>query len=188
MEFLISFLGFIFVLFLCLKIIKKIFIFFTDKSKSEIVTENTFTTSSPYYLKQNFFSTSEKIFFEMLMANLQNTNFVIFSKTRLADLVEIKVQGKERLTPWNKIKSKQIDFSVFDLSKNKVVLLVELDGNSHRSQKALKSDNFKNELFSNINIPLHRVRVGSNFSTEIEKIKELLLLKEKSKTESISEK
>lgn len=44
---------------------------------------------------------------------------------------------------------------------------VELDDPSHDNEKAAKTDKFKNELFKTIEVPLIRIRVGTDYATEL---------------------
>jgi very-short-patch-repair endonuclease len=85
---------------------------------------------------------------------------------RLADFIEVLPASRGERIWFNKIKSKHVDFLVWDLVESKIVLAIELDGRSHNGAAVTKSDNFKNELHETVGLRLERVRVGSSFEEE----------------------
>ena len=125
----------------------------------------------PYRAKLYIFSRSELQFLQALRENIDTKRYLIFPKIRLADFIEVTATGKEYQTWWNKIRAKHIDYLIWDTKENKIALAIELDGNSHNSQKMQERDTFVNELYTRIGVRLERVRVGDNF---VEKIKILL--------------
>jgi hypothetical protein len=129
----------------------------------------------PYQQKEPFFNQSELVFFQILNGRIDAHRFTIFPKVRLADIVAVaKVNGKKPFGAWNKIKAKHIDYVIWDLVESKVVMVIELDGNSHNGNGAKKNDAFKDELFAKVGLSLVRVAVGSDFETEAQKIAEQL--------------
>lgn len=128
----------------------------------------------PYRAKKYFFSRSEQEFLWALNESIDHQRYLIFPKVRLADFIEVTIRGKEYQGWWNKIRSKHIDFLIWDVQENKIALVVELDGHSHSSEKAQVRDEFKNRLYDRINIKLERVAVGSDFSQKSKEIVTLL--------------
>jgi len=124
----------------------------------------------PYQAKKFFFTRSEQQFFRILHETINHERFTVFTKVRLADLVEVHASKEQYQKWWNKIRSKHVDFLIWDTTNSKIVLAIEVDGKSHTSQKMIASDTFKDELYSTIGIPLHRIQVGSDFKTEVEKL------------------
>lgn len=123
----------------------------------------------PYTAKQYFFTRSEQIFFDLLNSRLDALSHTVFPKVRLGDFIQVE-NLKDNYGSWAKIRSRHVDFLVWDLKNQKIVLAIELDGNSHNSHKAKQIDIFKDDVFKHIEVPLHRIRVGSNFEEEIEKL------------------
>lgn len=121
----------------------------------------------PYYAKQNFFSDSEQVFYDILNAKLDAQRYTIFPKVRLGDFIQVEYTKKYTGGWWQRIRSRHVDYIVWDLVHQKIVLAIELDGNSHNKTEAKEIDAFKNSVFENVGIPLYRVRVGSNFECEI---------------------
>lgn len=124
----------------------------------------------PYRAKQYLFTRSEHEFLRVLHEQLDATRYLIFPKVRLADFIEVTVRGKEYQTWWNKIRSKHVDFLIWDMQQNKIALAIELDGRSHNSEKMRERDAFVGELYSQVGVELERVQVGSNFTQSISRI------------------
>ena len=66
----------------------------------------------PYREKKYFFSRSEREFLRTFNESIDKKRYLIFTKVRLADFIEVTIKGKEYLKWWNKIKSKHIDFLI----------------------------------------------------------------------------
>jgi len=128
----------------------------------------------PYRLKKYFFNTSEQEFFRILAEQLDRDRYAVFPKVRLGDFVEVDKPKGERMKYWNYIRSKHIDFLIWDLQGSRVALAIELDGSSHNSDRAQERDAKKDRLYEAIELPLIRVRVGTDFATEVQNIKKLL--------------
>ena len=128
----------------------------------------------PFKLKNDFFSQSEFVFFGTLVEELDISRFRILSKVRMADFIETTARGKEFYSWFNKIKSKHIDFIIWDTKKNKIALGIELDGTSHGSQKMLARDDFVNRLYEQLNFPIKRIGVGTKFKDEVKVIRTLI--------------
>lgn len=128
----------------------------------------------PYRVKKYFFSKTEQEFLRILNESIDRKQYTIFPKVRLADIVEVTATEKEYQGWWNKIKSKHVDFLVWDVQDGKVALVIELDGKSHQSEKMIDRDDFVNKLYEKVGIKLIRVAVGTDFKKETEKIKAVL--------------
>ncbi len=124
----------------------------------------------PFKLKNNFFTRSEWEFFRILEEQIDHTKYTVFPKVRLGDFVEVDAPKGERMSHWNRIKSKHVDFLIYDTQKSSIAIAVELDGNSHNSERMKKSDDFKDKLYPAVGLELIRVQVGSDFAGEIQRI------------------
>ncbi len=95
----------------------------------------------PYH-KKTILTKNEYYFYKRLKPIAEKYGLQILTKIRLADLIEVN-QGMTR-RDWNiyfsKIKSKHIDFAIAD--DMKIVLIIELDDNSHQRQDRLIRDMF----------------------------------------------
>ena len=121
-------------------------------------------------------NSSEQALYINLQKNLSDT-FIVLSKVRIEDFVEVKtgIAKNERFGLRNKIKSRHIDFLICDLATTKPVLAIELDGSSHNNYNQMKVDKFKNDLFKNVGLQVEHIHVGSNFSDEAIRLRNMLL-------------
>ncbi len=124
----------------------------------------------PYRAKKYFFTKTEQEFVRILNESLDSQRYTIFPKVRLADIVEVTATGQEYQAALNRIKSKHVDFLVWDMVESKVALVIELDGKSHNSEKMIERDDFVNKLYEQVGIKLVRVNVGTDFKQEVGKI------------------
>jgi hypothetical protein len=128
------------------------------KSGEDSPNDNTIDWSN-YSARSSFFNSSEKMFYKILKDEL-GEKYDILSKVRVEDLIE---SSSKSYSYRNKIKSSHIDFVLLDKNTYRIVVAIELDGASHNNHSAEQKDSFKDELFNRVNIPLYRVRVGSDF-------------------------
>jgi len=128
----------------------------------------------PYHAKKYFFSQSEQQFFNILNSHIDAHRYTIFPKVRLGDFIDVDHQDRGNRTWWNKIRAKHIDYLIWDLVENKIVLAIELDGNSHNSEKMQQRDKFVNELYIKVGVKLERVNVGTSFEEESIRLMEML--------------
>lgn len=124
----------------------------------------------PYRVKKFFFTRSEQEFLRLLNGSIDRQKYTIFPKVRLADFIEVTTGKGEYQSWWNKIRSKHIDFLVWNVEESRIALAIELDGSSHQSERAEERDEFKNKLYAQIQVPLVRVKTGTDFNTEISKL------------------
>jgi hypothetical protein len=132
------------------------------KSEEDSPNENTIDWSN-YSARDSFFNSSEKMLYKILQDEL-GEKYNILSKVRVEDLIESASKGYSYR---NRIKSSHIDFVLLDKNTYKIVAAIELDGASHNNHSSEQKDGFKDELFKRVNIPLHRVEVGSDFVSVI---------------------
>ena len=81
----------------------------------------------------------------------------IFTKVRLADLIEPKPKAENPcwMECFNKIKAKHIDFALAD-EDTAIVALIELDDNSHSRPDRIERDDFVNAVLENTGYTLLR--------------------------------
>jgi very-short-patch-repair endonuclease len=125
----------------------------------------------PYRAKKYFFSRSEQEFLRSLNESIDRQEYTVFPKVRLADFIEVTATGIEYQGALNRIKSKHVDFVIWNVLEGKIAIVIELDGKSHQSEKMIARDAFVEKLYKQIGIKLIRVSVGTNFVNEIEKLK-----------------
>jgi len=153
---------FIVVTFVILGILLFVAALFIKSAKTDDVEE-----ILPYRLKKYFFSKSEQQFFRILEEQINSKQYSVFAKVRLGDFVEVDAPKGERMSNWNRIKSKHVDFLIYNIQTDSIAAAIELDGKSHEGNGMQKSDDFKDKLYPVIGVTLTRIKVGSDFSQEI---------------------
>lgn len=111
---------------------------------------------------------NELNFYNQLKIYLQWKNYLIFSKVRLADFLKIdnNLSYWENQKIFNKISKKHIDFLITD-TKSKIICLIELDGLSHNYWKTKLNDEFKNNIFYDLDIKLYRFKNAKSYNLNI---------------------
>lgn len=96
-------------------------------------------------------------FYKKLKPLADNCGLNIYTKVRLADLVEPKPKDENPLWMecFNKIRSKHIDFALADDDTN-IIVLIELDDSSHKRTDRIERDNFVNAILKNTGYTLLR--------------------------------
>ena len=82
--------------------------------------------NSPYKLKSNLLNSNEIVFYKDINYLLENTNYVIFPKVRLADVIYVNTKYNFTLY-FNKIGTKSIDLLVCDKNTLAPLIAIYLD-------------------------------------------------------------
>lgn len=122
------------------------------------------------YQRAEILTPTEYQFWEKLYYKCSISNLIVCPKVRMEDIINVDKNHKDREILRNKIKSRHIDFILCD-SHLRVLAGLELDDKSHQSLKAQKADNFKDEVFNSLDIPLYRIKVEpSKYTEEITRV------------------
>lgn len=101
---------------------------------------------------------NEFLFYKELKRIADKYNLTLFTKIRMADLVEPSAYREyEYKIAFSKIKAKHVDFALCDTNTLKVLLLIELDDNSHRTQERIERDLFVESVYKSTGYKLLRV-------------------------------
>ena len=106
---------------------------------------------------------TELKFYRELKKVTEKLNMSIFPQVNLQRIIDVK---DKNISDRNRIKSRSIDFCIVNNENCKIICCIELDDYTHNSKKAQITDNFKNELFKKVNIPLHRIKVNNYYNVE----------------------
>ncbi len=88
----------------------------------------------------------------------------VFAKVRVEDVVSARGPSERRLfAARGHIKSRHIDFLLTD-EDFRPLLAVEVDGPSHRSERAATADELKDRIFYLAGVPLLRLPVGADWN------------------------
>ncbi|WP_303788271.1 DUF2726 domain-containing protein [Ruminococcus flavefaciens] len=96
-------------------------------------------------------------FYKRLKPLADEYGLSVFTKVRLADLIEPKPKAENPfwMECFNKIKSKHIDFALAD-EETSIVALIELDDTSHARPDRIERDDFVNAVLENTGYTLLR--------------------------------
>ena len=109
------------------------------------------------YKRKFLLTKNELYFYKELKKIADKLNLTILSKIRMADLIEpAKDKDNNYYTAFQKIKSKHIDFALCDPSNLYVLLLIEVDDNSHKEQSK-ERDMFVEKVYQETGYKLLRV-------------------------------
>ena len=135
-----------------------------DKEQDESYSSD-FDYSYMPYKKANLLTKTEYAFYFVLMQECRKRKIMVCPKVRLEDVAYV-TDKNNRLKYRGYVKSRHIDFILVSM-RCEILAGVELDDPSHDNEKAAKTDRFKNELFKTIEVPLIRIRVGTDYATEL---------------------
>ncbi len=96
-------------------------------------------------------------FYRILKPLADEYGLSIYTKVRLADLIEPKPKAENPywMECFNKIKAKHIDFALAD-EETAIVALIELDDSSHARPDRVERDDFVNAVLENTGYTLLR--------------------------------
>lgn len=142
-----------------------IFIWFVTRVLDWI--ERNYMKSSyfPYTKKPQFFSDSEKKFYDALVQAM-GPEFMVFSKCRVVDLLD--VDFKKYFSAFKRIQSKRVDFVVVRKGNGELACAIELGAELH--ERFDKESMFLDEAFVTAELPLVRFESQPVYSvTEIQR-------------------
>lgn len=136
----------------------------TEKEQDESYSAD-FDYSYMPYKKANLLTKTEYAFFFTLIKECNKRKIMVCPKVRLEDVAYV-TDKTNRLKYRGYVKSRHIDFILVNM-RCEILAGVELDDPSHDTEKAAKTDKFKNELFKTIEVPLIRIKVGTDYATQL---------------------
>ncbi len=112
----------------------------------------------PYKLKQRVFSDKESYFFRDVRPIADKLGLIVFTKMRIADLLEVPKNNPDYMKWFNRIKAKHIDFIFVDKDYH-IKLLVEVDDPSHNRPDRQARDEEVDEMFRQQGLEILHLRV-----------------------------
>lgn len=124
---------------------------------------------SNFKLKPSLFDhPTEQGFYNILRDEILGKQFIAIPQIPYPALIKIPLSRKNGFQSyWNRIQARRLDFLLCDREDLTPRLAIELDGSSHNSKKAKKTDEFKDKLFKEIGLPLLRVEVREEYNREL---------------------
>lgn len=121
------------------------------------------------YCKKNLLSNNELNFYKELKPVAEKLKLHIIAKVRIADFVDTE-KGLDYFEKWeflSKITQKHVDFILCNPEDLSPILLIELDDNSHESEKRKERDKFVEEVYKKTEYKLLRVRNADDIENKI---------------------
>lgn len=139
-----------------------------DNAQTEDTEENKTEEDAtyPYILKKRVFSDKESYFYRDVRPIADKLGLIVFTKMRLADLLEVPKNHPDFMKWFNRIKAKHIDFIFVDSSYH-IKLLVEVDDPSHNRPDRQARDQEVDEIFRQQGLEVLHLRVwGKQYGAE----------------------
>lgn len=136
-----------------------------NKSKS---TKCDYTNA--YKSVDSLLTKAELSFYDCLESVCNELNVILFAKVRMADLVEVTTK-ENKMTYFNKVKSKHIDFVLCDIKTLKPLVCLELDDKSHNRNDRVERDNFIDEVLINVGYKVIHIPCKYNYNKQDIKLK-----------------
>lgn len=135
----------------------------SNKTKQDIENRNKEllkTRKHPYKKKSCILTDAEKKCYNFLKSRLGN-NVIIFSKVRLADVVELNELISRDSKEFYKIAYKHLDYLVMSNNLD-LICAVELDDYTHNTPDVIARDKFVESVMQDCSIPFYRIKTRVN--------------------------
>ncbi len=131
----------------------------------------------PQYRKnKSILTPREDVFYKSLIEAVDNNQFQVFAKVRLADFTFLANQPENQKFHRNQLMCKHVDFLLCNKFSLAPILGIELDDSSHKLLEHQERDKFKDNLFLAVGLPLLRMDLQSDYPSDYlrQKIEEKL--------------
>lgn len=119
------------------------------------------------YQRRSLLSKNELEFYKVLYPIASKNGLILFTKTRLADLIEPVKGSANWQGSFNKISQKHVDFILCDASKLNPVLIIELDDATHERANRQLRDEFVDQALKSAKIPILHTKTAKNIENDI---------------------
>lgn len=120
----------------------------------------------PYKLTQRVFSPKEGYFYRDVRPIADKLGLIVFTKMRLADLLDLPKNTPDFTKWFNRIKAKHIDFIFVDREYH-IKLLIEVDDPTHNRPDRKARDEMVDEIFRQQGLEVLHLRVwGRQYGAE----------------------
>lgn len=113
-------------------------------------------TLPPFRKRKSVLTENERAFFHTLCRAVPEGHF-IFANMRLIDLVEVEGKGPGVQAWRNKVWRKHVDFVICEPAQLAPLLAIEVDGNTHATERQAQRDADKDACLHAAGIPLLRL-------------------------------
>lgn len=138
-------------------------IIFNNNTPIEVKNINSNNNLQKYTSKKYVMTQTELQFFRELKKITDELDLLIFPQVNLERIIQVK---DNNASDRNRIKSRSIDYTIVNNKNCKIIACIELDDYTHYRKKAMTTDEFKNSIFNQADIPLIRIKVSDNYNFE----------------------
>ncbi|MBO4633404.1 MAG: DUF2726 domain-containing protein [Lentisphaeria bacterium] len=114
--------------------------------------------------RKRLLSEAELNFYHVLKSIIQDDQ-EISCKCRLEDIMYVENCPKKEAYR-SKIKSRHVDFIIYNPQNGYTDYAIELDDKSHETERQVKSDQLKDQIFQKIGLPLIRIKAKRSYQPE----------------------
>ena len=120
--------------------------------------------SAVYERKEFLITKNELKFYRLLLSIVDIMELQIFTQVSLYEIISVKktLNSSEYNKYFNKIKSKSIDYVL----TGRIKLCIELDDKTHNYKNRIERDNFINDLFNSLDIPILRIQLSKYYDMD----------------------
>jgi len=118
----------------------------------------------PFSKRRYLCNKVERNFFRYLVKSVSG-DYLVLTKVRLADLMVIDAQlnDRKKMEAYEKIASRKADFVLVDRATTEIRMVIELFNGRINNTKRVQQGIFLDRLFSEVSIPLLRIRISENY-------------------------
>jgi hypothetical protein len=119
-----------------------------------------------FVLYDSLLSFQERRFYSALLRATER-RYEVMVKVRMGDLVKLANHPADAKYHRNQVLCKHVDFVLCTVGMVRPLLAIELDDPSHRYPDHAARDQFKNDLFAAVGLPLLRVELESSYRADV---------------------
>ena len=140
----------------------------SNQKKTKKQEKSYFDYSYMPYQRNNLLTKTEYRFYLVLKKKCDEQNLLICPKVRLEDFILVPLEDfYEKQKYRGHIKSRHVDFLITD-NRLHILAGIELDDPTHDTEQAKIIDEFKDNLFATIDIPLFRIKTNTQYAKHID--------------------
>jgi hypothetical protein len=118
----------------------------------------------PYKPRAYLFTRAERSFLGVLL-QVSEPKYRVMAKVRLADLLIVEPGTAKRMSWFNRIAAKHVDFVLLDPGSMKCLLAIELDDKSHDEPDRQDRDGFVDRAFEAAGLKVLHIPAKASYNT-----------------------
>ena len=115
-----------------------------------------------YWKAKSILTENERIFYDILRSLISLEDHIILCKVRMEDVIHVDFNLKnkdfaEYQRARGRMKNRHFDFVICDIKTQEIQRVIELDGWTHRKEKEVEADQFKDEACKEAEVKIVRI-------------------------------